>query len=251
MPGLSEILILDSVDSTNSYALSNFDGFGHGALIVARSQSAGRGRKGRVWVSPPSVNVYASLILKGLKFLPAQASWLGSLAALETLRNRGPRLPLRVKWPNDVLCGGLKIAGVLCETKAGAAGGIVIGIGVNINMSKEELSLIDAPATSLYAETGRLGDTEAFAQAMGEAAMKLYGIAERDGIKTLHAMWSAETLLEGSIVEALLDSGCSFSGRVEKLRLDGTLSLRLEDGSLLNVSAGEISLRERAVHAPA
>jgi len=114
---LEETLFLDEVDSTNSYALRNFECFESGTLIVARSQSAGRGRKGRSWSSPPGVNVYASLILKGFKFLPAQASWIGSLATLETLRSTAPRLEFSVKWPNDVLCGDAKIAGVLCEGK--------------------------------------------------------------------------------------------------------------------------------------
>ena len=87
MGKISETVFLETVDSTNSYALRNFNSFGNGTLIIARSQTQGRGRKGRVWTSPPDVNVYVSLILKGFKFLPAQASWIASLAALDTLRN--------------------------------------------------------------------------------------------------------------------------------------------------------------------
>lgn len=246
MSMLSETLILDSLDSTNSYALRNFDCFGDGTLIVAHSQTSGRGRKDRVWVSPPGVNVYASLVLKGFKFLPSQASWIGSLAALNTLRVEAPRMRLKVKWPNDVICGQAKIAGVLCETKAGRGGGIVIGIGVNLNMPKEELAALGRPATSVIVETGRhIDDTDAFAIIMGEEAMRLYRQAKEEGIEALHALWSEETSLTNSRVEALLDDGSAFFGSVEKLNLDGSLSIRRDDGKQVKVAAGEISIREK------
>jgi BirA family biotin operon repressor/biotin-[acetyl-CoA-carboxylase] ligase len=245
MNRLSETLFLDAVDSTNSYALLNFDAFGDGTLIVARSQSAGRGRKGRSWSSPAGANVYASLILKGFKFLPAQASWIGSLAALEALRQEAPRLNLKVKWPNDVICGEAKIAGVLCETKAGKNGGIVIGIGVNLNMGAEDLAALGRPACSVLSETGRhVESVETFAIMLGEEAMRLYQEAKNSGIKTLHTLWSAETGLAGSRVEALLDDGSVFCGTVETLRIDGSLSIRRDNGALAHVSAGEISLRQ-------
>ena len=246
MGRISEIVILEELDSTNSYALRNFESFGNGTLILAKSQTAGRGRKGRSWVSPPGVNVYASLILKGFKFLPAQASWIGSLAVMETLRTEEPRLDLKVKWPNDVLCGKAKIAGVLCETKAGPNGGIVIGIGVNLNMEAKDLAALGRPATSVLVETGYpVADIDSFGVMLGKEAMRLYKIARTDGIKELHAMWSSETKLLGSHVEALLDDGSSFTGTVECLRIDGSLSIRRDDGKLVSVAAGEISLREK------
>jgi BirA family biotin operon repressor/biotin-[acetyl-CoA-carboxylase] ligase len=242
---IAETVILERVGSTNSYALENFDAFGNGTLILARSQSSGRGRKGRVWSSPPSVNVYASLILKGFKFLPAQASWLGSLAVLETLRLEAPRMELRVKWPNDVLCGKAKIAGVLCEAKSGPRGGIVIGMGVNLNMTKADLEEIGRPATSVLVETGKpVEDVDAFGIILGGEAMRLYAVATRDGVKSLHALWSSETRLAGSEVEAVLDDGSSFAGVVESVNLDGSLSIRRADGSSRSVASGEVSLRD-------
>lgn len=244
MGRISEIALLDTVDSTNAYALRNFESFGNGSLIVAKSQTQGRGRKGRSWSSPPDVNVYASLVLKGFGFLPAQASWIGSLAALECLREEAPRLPLKVKWPNDVLCGGAKIAGVLCETKAGPDGGMVIGVGVNLNMTREALAELGRPATSLLVETGRaVADVEGFALKLGKEAMRLFKLARTGGVAELHSMWSAETGLAGSRVEALLDDGSSFQGTVELVGLDGSLSIRRADGRLTQVASGEVSLK--------
>lgn len=239
------MVVLETVDSTNSYALRNFDSFGNGTFIVARSQTQGRGRKGRVWSSPPDVNVYASLILKGFKFLPAQASWIASLAALDTLRDVAPRLSLKVKWPNDVICGKAKIAGVLCETKAGPEGGMVIGIGVNLNMGQDDLAELGRPATSVLVETGTpVKDVDAFAVKLGKEAMRLYKLARSEGVETLYSMWSSETGLAYSRVEALLDDGSSFQGVVESLRLDGSLLIRRDDGRLVSVASGEVSLRE-------
>ncbi len=245
MGRISETVVLEAVDSTNSYALRNFDAFGNGTFIIARSQTQGRGRKGRVWSSPPDVNVYASLILKGFKFLPAQASWIASLAALDCLREAAPRLSLKVKWPNDVICGKAKIAGVLCETKAGPNGGMVIGIGVNLNMGAEDLAGLGRPATSVLVETGHpVDDIEGFAMKLGKEAMRLYKLAKSEGIEKLHSMWSSETSLANSRVEALLDDGSSFQGVVESVRIDGSLSIRRDDGKLVSVASGEVSLKD-------
>jgi len=244
---LEETLFLDEVDSTNSYALRNFECFESGTLIVARSQSAGRGRKGRSWASPPGVNVYASLILKGFKFLPAQASWIGSLAALETLRSTAPRLEFSVKWPNDILCGDAKIAGVLCEGKLDSSNpeksGIVIGMGMNVNMDAGSLAALGRPATSLLAEIGtEFGDVDGIALSLGEEAMFLYETANRDGIDVLHKMWKAENCLAGKNVEAALDDGSVLSGKVEGFSLDGSIVVRLGDGSRRSIASGEVSL---------
>ncbi len=247
MGGLVETVWLDEIDSTNSYALNNFDFFASGTLVVARRQSMGRGRKGRSWASPPDVNSYASLILKGFKFLPAQASWIGSLAALETIRQSAPRLGVSVKWPNDVLCGGRKIAGVLCEGKFDSRrkpAGIVIGVGVNLNMDAKSLAAIGKPATSILVETGEpVQDVGGFTLRLGEEAMRLYGLALSEGVASLHKTWKSENMLQGRDVEAVLDDGSAISGRVEDLSLDGSLLLRTASGILRSIRSGEVSIR--------
>lgn len=247
MGRLLETVWLDEVDSTNSYALNNFDFFAGGTLIVARRQSAGRGRKGRGWTSPPDVNSYASLILKGFKFSPAQASWIGSLAALDALRQFAPRLDASVKWPNDVLCGGRKIAGVLCEGKFDSRrkpSGIVIGIGVNLNMDAAALASIGQPATSILVETGdAVQDVGGFTLRLGEEAMRLYELALSEGVASLHKTWKSENMLQGRDVEAVLDDGSVLSGKVEDLSLDGSLLLRTNSGILRSIRSGEVSIR--------
>lgn len=241
MFGKSEIIWLREVDSTNRFALENFDAFEHGTMIAAPHQSAGRGSKGRVWFSPPDVNVYASLILKGFDFTAPQAAWIGSLAVLEVLCNYAPRLDFSVKWPNDVLCGMKKIAGILCETTPGSRG-IVIGAGINVNMDRKMLDSIGRPATSLYAETGALvDDVGAIAVEMRQEALNLYELACREGIDALHRIWSHENALMGKEISIRLHDGTVISGMAVDCTNDGALLLvGLADSQVYTITNGEI-----------
>lgn len=242
MFGSSEIIWLNDVDSTNRFALENFDAFPHGTMIVAPSQSSGRGSRGRVWISPPDVNVYASLVLKNFDFLPSQAAWIGSLAVLEVLRNHAPRLPLSVKWPNDVLCGEKKIAGILCETTAGKRG-IVIGAGININMDAQWIARLGRPATSLFLETGRLSDdVGSFAVQMRQIALELYETTQIQGIASLHERWRQENFLNGKSVFVRLDGGGVLSGVVTGFSPEGALLLSTAPETVVPIASGEVLL---------
>ncbi len=241
MSGRPDVIWLDEVDSTNRFALENFDALPDGSMIAALRQSAGRGSKGRQWISPPDVNVYASLVLKGFDFTVPQAAWIGSLAVLEVLRAHAPRLDFRVKWPNDVLCGKKKIAGILCETRRGS-GGIVIGAGVNVNMDPVSLKAIGRPATSLYAETGKLaGDVGTFALEFQAEALKLYASARREGIAVLHGLWSAENILAGKNIVIRLHNGSILTGLVVDFSGDGALIvINHADSRICEIPDGEV-----------
>lgn len=132
---------LDTVDSTNSEAMRLISGgAGHGAVVWARTQTSGRGRRGRNWVSPPG-NLYASVVVR-LKpgRDPGQLAFVAALGAVDALTPHGG---VRIKWPNDVLLGGKKLAGILIEVENGLA---VIGIGVNLASAPDDTRL---PATIL------------------------------------------------------------------------------------------------------
>lgn len=239
MFGKSEIIWLHEVDSTNRFALENFDAFEHGTMIAAPHQSAGRGSKGRLWFSPPDVNVYVSLILKGFDYTPHQAAWIGSLAVLEVLRIHAPRVEFQVKWPNDVLCGLKKIAGILCETKGG---GIVIGAGININMDRAMLDEIGRPATSLFMETGELAhDIGAFAVEMREEALAFYKMACDEGVEKLHALWSSENALAGKEISIQLRGGEIIRGMIVDFLADGSLvMIESANSEIRHIPDGEI-----------
>src|SRR5262249_40116907 len=166
-PG-ARLISLDEVGSTNAEALSRARGGERGPLwITARRQMAGRGRRGRKWVSEPG-NLYASLLLTD-PASPKRAAELSLVAALalhDALAERanvlGPRLTL--KWPNDVLCAGAKLAGILVEGE-GLPGGpltVVIGMGVNCADHPADTAY---PATNLAA-AGALVSPEALAQTL-------------------------------------------------------------------------------------
>jgi BirA family transcriptional regulator, biotin operon repressor / biotin---[acetyl-CoA-carboxylase] ligase len=132
-----------------------------GAIVLADEQTAGRGQANRVWISPPRCNLYMSVLLRP-SIAPAQAPLLSLLAAValvDTLRQEGA--VCGIKWPNDVLIQQRKVAGILAEmeTQHDAIQFVVVGIGVNINMTQEELDdhlgPIAQTATSLRVSLGR------------------------------------------------------------------------------------------------
>ncbi len=148
----------DEVASTNDVARGLAEkGAVHGEVVVAESQSRGRGRRGRAWVSPPGVNLYLSVVLRP-SLSPERAPELTLVAAVaiaEVLREAG--FDARIKWPNDILIGGRKVAGLLLEMDSaeGELRYVVLGVGVNVNLEPAALPEgLAATATSLRAERG-------------------------------------------------------------------------------------------------
>ena len=147
---------LDSVSSTNDVALQIADA-PEGTVIVAGEQTAGKGRRGRKWSSPPGEGLYLSIVLRPP--LPYNKLWqmafVVSLAACEAIRQVSG-LDARIKWPNDILINGRKVCGILIETRghgdAGTRGFVVVGIGINVN---NQSFPPDLDATSIALELGR------------------------------------------------------------------------------------------------
>lgn len=156
-------IYLSTVDSTNAFAKLNGSTFAKDKItcVIAEEQTAGRGQFGRRWVSPRGVNLLASLYFR----LPSSIKDLSSLASLlaisikKVLVQEG--LAASMKFPNDVLLNGKKIAGALCEVifQEGYTE-VILGFGLNVNTEAEDLASIDQPAASLKNETGRAWDRE-------------------------------------------------------------------------------------------
>ncbi|MFI4947500.1 MAG: biotin--[acetyl-CoA-carboxylase] ligase [Alphaproteobacteria bacterium] len=211
-----------------------------GTVVWAEEQTAGRGRRGRVWLSPPG-NLYLSLVLRP-EGAPSQAAQLGFVAALglgDALRSlAGPALQLRYKWPNDLLANGRKLAGILLESETSATERVdfvVLGIGVNILTAPED---VEFPATSLAAE-GIAGVTPA--AVIEGFARHFAGWAERwrtEGFAPLRTAWLARASGLGDQVRVRLDHDTLF-GRFEGLDADGALVLEGADGPR-RIAAGEV-----------
>jgi BirA family transcriptional regulator, biotin operon repressor / biotin---[acetyl-CoA-carboxylase] ligase len=142
------------IDSTNRVALE-WEDAPHGAIVTADAQSAGRGRLGRVWNSPAGKGLYLSLVLRqNVPQNPSLLSVLGVAEAVEALT----ALKVQTKWPNDVLCRGFKIGGILCEVRGDRT---VVGIGLNLNHESDDLPPRPLfPASSLLLLAGRRWQVE-------------------------------------------------------------------------------------------
>ncbi len=171
------LLELESVGSTNTYAKENFNVLADGTLVCAEMQTAGRGRLGRRWLSPAGTNIYASLVMKRIDN-PFYATVTASLSTLSMLFAACPRGGFFIKWPNDIYCGYRKISGILCEavSVSGRIQGIIAGIGVNINLEQQDLDRIDQPAASLKSVTGQDFNVKELTLRLAEQLASYYAV---------------------------------------------------------------------------
>lgn len=241
------ILRLGEATSTNDIALSMAEEDAEAyTTILAETQTAGRGRAGHEWVSPPGVAIYLSVILR--PNLPADKLPLTTLAtgiaAAEAIAAE-TGLPAGIKWPNDILVNGRKTAGILCEACSSNTlpTAIVAGIGINVNTPQEALPPRPIfPATSLAAEANRPFDREAILDAFLE---KLHEAIERlegpDGISKTIARFNELDALRGKAVAVALPDGSTATGIDAGAQLDGTLLLQTGE-THRTIVAGSVSL---------
>lgn len=230
------VIALESVDSTNRLAREvDKEQAPHGTVIVAETQTSGRGRFRRSWASPGG-GLWFSLVLRpdagdpALPSLPLLAG-VSLIAALEKAAGE----KLRLGWPNDIVHDGKKLAGILVENVFEKAALAVVGIGVNVNNSAGELPPEVADiAVSLRDITGAAHSREALlAGFIGEFEAG-YEKIHRDGAGKLLAEWKKKLELTGKTVTLKMEEA-TYTGTVEDFGPDGKMSLRLEDGSPLDV----------------
>jgi len=238
-------LIFDSIDSTNAQALREI-GEGRAApfLVLAERQTAGRGRRGRQWVSPIAENLYYSLVLRiegGMRQLEGLSLVVG-LAVMRTLQSFG-LADAGLKWPNDVLVNDQKIAGILLELVGDPADvcHVVLGIGINVNM--QSASEIDQQWTSVRREVGSTIDRNLLVARLSESLQDDLQRHRQAGFAAFQREWEQAHLWQGRAV-ALIAGVNRIEGLV--LGIDGQGALRLEvDGVEKSFSGGELSLRLR------
>lgn len=241
----------DEIDSTNEEAKRLGEAGEPGPVwITAARQSAGRGRRGRSWVSPTG-NFMGTLLLRP-QTGPRKAAELSFVAALAVhdavaeLLAPPQRAALKLKWPNDVLYGGRKLAGILLES-SGIAGGelawLAIGIGINLAHHPEG---VEYPATSLAA----LGIPDATPEAALERLAAAFDRRLRQwrdvqGFAAIREAWLDRAAGVGEAVTVRL-SDESFEGIFEGIAPDGALEVRLASGAVRRVAAGDVFFRTAA-----
>ncbi len=182
-----EIIRLDKIESTNSYAKHSIENFADKTVITARCQSAGRGRLERSWVDLGEGNLFMSIVLKpDEKFSEVYPNITQYLSVVLCKILETYNLKPQIKWPNDVLINGKKIAGILSETviQGGKCKGIILGIGVNLNAQSEKLAKIpDKIATALNLEIGKEVDLSQFTDKLLDEFFKNYDEFLKTGFK--------------------------------------------------------------------
>ncbi|PKB70990.1 MAG: biotin--[acetyl-CoA-carboxylase] ligase [SAR202 cluster bacterium Io17-Chloro-G6] len=210
-----------------------------GAVVVAEVQSAGRGRQDRSWVSQPGNLLVSVLFRPSLEKLPF-ISIIGGIAAARAVR-KITGLDPKIKWPNDLLTGGRKVAGILAESviAGDAVWYAVLGVGMNVSLNTDETEEISSFATSVNAAVGRevaredllrqfLMDLDALYLVLGQGKSPIaewQDLLETTG-RRLVATWGDDT----------------FSGVAEGTDELGNLLLRQDDGTLLTLTAGDVTL---------
>lgn len=246
----ASIRLLEETDSTNAEARRLAEAGESGPLwIVAHRQTAGRGRRGRVWVDP-SGNLSATL-LTTVRRSPAEAAQLTFVAALAVADLVDAFVPpslVAIKWPNDILLAGDKVSGILIESGAHANGSLWLAVGIGINLARAPTGT-DRPATAL-ADHLR-GDVTAVPTPEAAAAILTRTFAvwmarwETLGFQPVLDAWAARAAgLDGPAVARLGHE--TVGGRAEGLAPDGALRLRLADGGLRLISAGDVFFGEAA-----
>jgi BirA family transcriptional regulator, biotin operon repressor / biotin---[acetyl-CoA-carboxylase] ligase len=242
----SRLVCLKETESTNAVAFRMAEeGAPEGTVVIADTQSAGKGRLGRVWLSPPGVNLYCSVVLRP-PISPVAACQLTFLSVVAVARAIAgcTTLSPQIKWPNDILVSGKKVAGLLNEMNAETekVNFVVLGIGVNLNMRLSQLGEgVRHPATSLLEEGGVEVDRAAFARTLLQELDRLYDRFLVEGEGPVRAEWLERSAIRGRSVRVSCGSR-EFGGVVQGVDAFGALLVETPDGVLETVLSGDVTL---------
>jgi BirA family biotin operon repressor/biotin-[acetyl-CoA-carboxylase] ligase len=232
-----------TIDSTNAEAMRLINAKeALPVLVLAEQQTAGRGRRGRKWVSPFGQNLYYSVALRldgGMRRLDGLSLLVG-LAVVDTLHDLGIK-SAGLKWPNDILVGQKKLAGVLLELSGDPADvcHVVVGIGININMRESEN--VDQAWTSMSLELGRVLDRNDVVCALSRRLKVYLAGHHQHGFIAYREQWERKHLWQGMMV-TLSTGAQTIEGIVVGVGRDGALRLEI-DGREEQFSGGEVTLR--------
>jgi len=232
------------IDSTNAYARRLAEqGANEGEVVVAEAQTRGRGRLGRSWISPPFVNLYFSVILRP-QLVPVHAPQITLMAAVALADTVVSVIntPPTIKWPNDILVGGKKLAGVLTESSCNSERieFVILGIGVNLNYPVASMpDVIRQRATSILSLTKKSIEREAFLQRLIQDLDRCYGELEEMGFDSLALRWEGFFGLRGKGVRVEMTDHVMF-GTAKGIDRDGALIVEDDRGEGHRIVAGDV-----------
>ena len=240
----SDIMFLPEIDSTNNLAKEHArNNAQEGLVIIAESQTGGRGRMGRFWHSPPETGIYLSILLKpNLK--PDQLSLITLLAGVSAIStiNELSHQRANLKWPNDILINNKKICGLLCEMtqKQGNSLSVVIGIGINVNQTPEQFpENLKKTATSLRIVNGSPINRLTVIRSLLTTLDREYHFFLTEGGSSVVKKWSLNTDLFGKKISVKRGAVITI-GTAMHLDESGRLVLRRDNGHDEAIDSGEI-----------
>ena len=242
----SEIHYYSEIDSTNNAAKKcAVAGCPEGTLVITETQQGGRGRLSRGWFSPTAKGIWLSVVLRP-PFPPQEAPKCTLMAAVAL--NRAIRevagIPCGIKWPNDILCNGRKLVGILTEMSAemDAINHIVIGTGINVNIAADEIPPeLKEIATSILVEKGAPVSRLDLLIRVLECLEELYLAVKESGFEAVLTAWRRESITLGRMVNVIAPDK-SYQGKAINIDSDGALLVETDQG-VERVLAGDVSIR--------
>ena len=233
-----------TIDSTNSRAAELASaGAAEGVLVLARQQTAGRGRQGRVWVTPQDAGIAFSVILRPtipLTRLPLVTLATGTAVARAIESSVGVRLGL--KWVNDLVLGGRKVGGILAEMSGPS---LIIGIGINVRFSQEDVPEdLQTKIEWLERVVGRPVDPNLIVVALAAELEKSYQALLAGKVDEIVSAWKSYSVTIGKNIESN-NGGQILRGKAVDITASGALVVETEDGGKVELHAGEISIRNQ------
>ncbi len=242
----NKIIYKDTVASTNTIAKDlAVKGEKEGTVVIGNHQTAGKGRLGRTWVSPYGTGIWMSVILRP-DIVPTQAPFITILAALAVARSieQVSGVKSGIKWPNDIVLDKRKVCGILTEMSAEIerVNHIVVGIGINVNIDTNEFpEELKNSATSIKIATGKEIDRKQLVQRILENFESIY-IHAQTGRESLLEQYRNYSLTIGHQVKVLWQNS-ETEGKAIEITEDGELLVETNDGKVIKVFSGEVSVR--------
>jgi BirA family biotin operon repressor/biotin-[acetyl-CoA-carboxylase] ligase len=238
------VLVYEKIGSTNDEAsLLAAQGAEEGTLVLAETQTAGKGRLGRAWFSPPGINLHLSVVLRP-RIEPVQATILTLLAgvAVACAIKERTRLTTQLKWPNDVFIGRKKVAGILAELAVDgrAIKHLILGIGLNINLEAAALPPeLSKTATSLKIESGRVINRLEMLETLVNQLERWYTLFLNQGPTPIIAEYTQFSSTLGRRMR-INSQGEVVEGQAVALASNGGLILRKQNGTSITILSGEV-----------
>jgi len=236
----------EEIPSTHTYALSNSATLEDRTVITSDFQSEGRGRLGRNWISARGDSLLMSILLKP-EISAAAAALITPVMALATCRMvEDLGIPASIRWPNDVMAGDRKIAGILAEAKLDGEKltHVVTSLGLNLKQTRDALTKIDRPATSVFRETGRQCIPQDLLDPLLVYFWALYDSFLSHGFETIADRWRGKMTLVGE--DVLIDLGKTvIEGCVVSFGDDGSIEIRDSSGNSRRFYSGEVTRLNR------